>query len=142
MAKMRMNMLMVHNYTDEIYHNFPIDGKLPRVTLSHTKSGYMIGGPGWFPWAYRFKGRDLIDDCDFGAESALHAESFTNEEVFARGVTMFQRVIAYAHSRGVRIALWQWRCAHSKWERARKARWSNALSNRRPRPGPGAIGIG
>ena len=105
MAKMRMNMLMVHNYTDEIYHNFPIDGKLPRVTLSHTKSGYMIGGPGWFPWAYRFKGRDLIDDCDFGAEAALHAESFTNEEVFARGVTMFQRVIAYAHSRGVRIAL-------------------------------------
>ena len=105
MAKMRMNMLMVHNYADELYHNVPIDGKLPRVYLPHTKSGYMIGHPAWFPWAYRFKGRDLIDDCSFGAESSLHGESFSNEEVYARGVAMFRRVIAYAHTRGVRIAL-------------------------------------
>ena len=65
----------------------------------------MIGGPAWNPWEYRFKGRDLMDDCDFGAEAMIHGESFSNEELFARGVTMFQRVIAYAHTRGVKIAL-------------------------------------
>lgn len=105
MAKMRMNLLMVHNYADELYHNVPIEGKLPRVYLPHTKSGYMIGHPAWIPWAYRFKGRDLIDDCSFGAESSLHGESFSNEEAYARGVAMFRRVIDYAHTRGVRIAL-------------------------------------
>ena len=111
MAKMRLNLLMVHNYNgdshgvNELYHNFPIDGKLPRVGVGHAKGGYMIGGPAWNPWEYRFKGRDLIDDCDFGAEAMIHGESLSNEELFARGVTMFQRVIAYAHTRGVKIAL-------------------------------------
>jgi hypothetical protein len=111
MAKMRMNLLMVHNYngdaggTNEMYHNFPVDGKLPRVSLGHVKGGYMIGGPAWVPWEYRFGGRDLIDDCDFGAEAMLHGGSLRNEELFARGVTMFQRVIAYAHTRGVKLAL-------------------------------------
>ena len=105
MAKMRMNMLMVHNYADELYHNVPIDGKLPRVYLPHTKTGYMIGHPAWVPWAYRFKGRDLVDDCSLGAESSLHGESLSNEEAYARGVAMFRRVIAYAHTRGVQIAL-------------------------------------
>ena len=111
MAKLRLNLLMIHNYNgdssgvNELYHNFPIDGKLPRVSNGHAKGGYMIGGPAWNPWEYRFKGRDLIDDCDFGAEAMTHGESLSNEQLFARGVTMFQRVIDYAHTRGVKMAL-------------------------------------
>ena len=35
----------------------------------------------------------------------LHNESLTNEECSAKGVSLFQKVLRYAHSRGVKIGL-------------------------------------
>lgn len=36
----------------------------------------------------------LADDYDFGSDCALHGENLSNREVFRKGVSLFQRVIA------------------------------------------------
>ncbi len=110
MAKMRMNLLHIHNYSgsgghNEMFHNFRYKGHLSRVWMPTAKTGHGWSGPKWDVNEYLFGASDLFDDYDFGADCALHNENLSNEEVFAKGYSMFQKVIAYAHSRGVKIAL-------------------------------------
>jgi hypothetical protein len=111
MAKMRMNFLHIHNYSgeeghNEMFHNFEVDGKLSRVWMATARSGHAWGSyPGWDPNKYPLGSSDLFDDYDFGADCALHNEKLDNRQVFRKGVNEFQRVIAYAHTRGIRIGL-------------------------------------
>jgi hypothetical protein len=111
MAKMRLNFLHIHNYNgeaghNEMFHNVARGGITPRVWMATARSGHAWGGrPGWDPNLYRFGASDLFDDYDFGADCARHNEKLSNEQVFRKGVSEFQKVIAYAHTRGVRIGL-------------------------------------
>jgi hypothetical protein len=111
MAKMRMNFLHIHNYNgeaghNEMFHNVTHDGITPRVWMATARSGHAWGGrPGWDPNQYRFGASDLFDDYDFGADCARHNENLSNEQAFRKGVSEFQKVIAYAHTRGVKIGL-------------------------------------
>ena len=107
MAKMRMNLLNIHNYNGCGGHqelNFPWNPGV-RHWMATTRSGHHWCGPPWFIHQYRFRGEDLFDDYDFGSEATLHNESLANEDVCRKGTAFFQRVIAHAHRRGVRIAL-------------------------------------
>ncbi|MDR3713288.1 MAG: carbohydrate-binding protein [Puia sp.] len=111
MAKMRLNFLHIHNYSgeeghNEMFHNFEVDGRLSRVWMATARSGHAWGSyPGWDVNKYCFGSAELFDDYDFGADCALHNERLDNRQVFRKGVNEFQRVIAYAHSRGIRIGL-------------------------------------
>ena len=111
MAKMRMNFLHIHNYNgeashNEMFHNVIYNGITPRVWMATARSGHAWGGrPGWDPNQYRFGASDLFDDYDFGADCARHNENLSNEDAFRKGVSEFQKVIAYAHTRGVKIGL-------------------------------------
>ena len=111
MAKMRLNFLQIHNYSGEEGHNemfedFEVDGQLSRVWMATARSGHAWGSyPGWEVNKYCFGSRNLFDDYDFGADCALHNEGLDNKQVFRKGAGEFQRVIAYAHSRGIRIGL-------------------------------------
>jgi len=109
-AKMRMNFIHVHNYNgehghNEMFHNFVVDGLLSRVWMPTAGTGHRWSCPGWQVAEYRFGAADLFDDYDFGSDCALHNETLSNEQVFRKGTSLFQRVIAYAHQRGVRIGL-------------------------------------
>ncbi len=111
MAKMRMNLLHIHNYNgeaghNEMFHNVIYKDIYPRVWMATARSGHAWGGrPGWDPNQYRFGASDLFDDYDFGADCARHNENLSNEQAFRKGVSEFQRVIAYAHTRGIKIGL-------------------------------------
>ena len=110
MAKMRLNFIHIHNYNgelghNEMYHNFTYRGFTSRVWMPTARTGHKWACPGWDVNKYLFGASDLFDDYDFGADCALHNENLTNEEVFRKSASLFQKVIAYAHSRGVRIGL-------------------------------------
>ena len=109
-AKMRFNFIHIHNYNgeqghNEMFHNFEVGGKLSRLWMPTARTGHSWGCPGWDVAQYRFGAADLFDDYDFGADCALHNESLSNKDIFRKGASLFQRIIAYAHSRGVRIGL-------------------------------------
>jgi hypothetical protein len=109
-AKMRFNFIHIHNYNgeaghNEMYHNFSVNGILSRVWMATAKTGHGWACPGWDVNQYRFGASDLFGDYDFGSDVALHNETLTNEQVFRKGVSLFQKVIAYAHTRGVKIGL-------------------------------------
>jgi hypothetical protein len=109
-AKMRMNFIQIHNYNgqeghNEMFHNFLLNGITSRVWMPTAKTGHKWNCPGFDIQEYRFGGEDLFDDYDFGSDCALHNEKLGNEMVFRKGVSLFKRVIAYAHSRGIRMAL-------------------------------------
>jgi hypothetical protein len=119
MAKMRMNFLHIHNYNEtgleplvskvprhnEMFHNFTYHGITSRVWMATVRTGHFWWGPPWDLAKYRFGAGDLFDDYDFGADCALHNENLSNEQVFRKGVSLFQKVIAYAHGRGVKVGL-------------------------------------
>lgn len=132
MAKMRMNFLQIHNYNgeeghNEMFHNFALRQSLSRssgtqgdkgggaqgdkeilsrVWMATARSGHAWGSyPGWEVNKYPFGSSALFDDYDFGADCALHNETLNNKQVFRKGVNEFQRVIAYAHQRGIKIGL-------------------------------------
>jgi len=110
MARMRLNFLHIHNYNgeaghNEMFHNFTVNGILSRVWMATAKTGHGWECPGWDVNEYRFGATDLFGDYDFGADCALHNETLTNEQVFRKGVSLFQKVIEYAHRRGVKIGL-------------------------------------
>ncbi len=119
MAKMRMNFLHIHNYNEtglkplvskvprhnEMFHNFTYGGITSRVWMATVRTGHFWWGPPWDVRQYRFGAGDLFDDYDFGADCTLHNESLSNAEVFRKGASLFQKVIAYAHARGVKIGL-------------------------------------
>lgn len=107
MAKMRMNLLNLHNYNGVAGHqemNFPWNPSV-RYWMATTRSGHGWGCPKGSISQYRFGGEELFDDYDFGSEATLHNASLSNEEICRKGTAFFQRVIAYAHRRGVRVAL-------------------------------------
>ena len=110
MARMRMNFLNIHNYNgqnghNEMFHNFTYDGITSRNWNATAGSGHGWYGPAWDVNEYRFGASDLFDDYDFGMDATLHNDSLSNTEVFAKGYSMFQYIIQYAHSRGVKIGL-------------------------------------
>jgi hypothetical protein len=110
MAKMRMNFLHIHNYNgdnlhNEMFHNFTLHGVTSRVWMATARTGHHWSMPGWDVSKYRFGAGDLFDDYDYGADCALHNETLSNVEVFRKGASLFQKVIAYAHTRGVKIGL-------------------------------------
>lgn len=109
-AKMRMNFILVHNYNGELghnepFHNFEYRGYLSRVWMPTVRTGHKWSSPGWDVNEYLFGASGFFDDYDFSSECALHNENLTNEQVFRKGVSLFQKVIAYAHLRGVKIGL-------------------------------------
>lgn len=109
-AKMRMNFILVHNYNGELghnepFHNFAYRGYLSRVWMPTAGTGHKWSSPGWDVDKYLFGASSFFDDYDFGSECALHNENLTNEQVFRKGVSLFQKVIGYAHSRGMKIGL-------------------------------------
>lgn len=110
MAKMRFNLLFIHNYGgeqghNEMFANFTLNGATPRSAMPTARTGHGWHGPGWDVTQYRFGAADLFDDYDFGADCALHNESLNNLEAFRKGVALFQRVIDHAHARGIKVAL-------------------------------------
>ena len=107
MAKMRMNLLNLHNYNGAEGHQemfFPWNPQV-RYWMATTSSGHHWGCQPWAVREYRFGGEDLFDDYDFGSEVTLHNKSLSNIEICRKGTAFFQQVIAYAHRRGVRVAL-------------------------------------
>lgn len=111
MARMRLNFLQIHNYNgeeghNELFHNFEVDGNMSRGWMATARSGHAWGSyPGWDVNKYLFGSSSFFDDYDFGADCALHNEQLNNKQVFRKGVNEFQRVIAYAHKRGIKIGL-------------------------------------
>ena len=110
MAKMRMNFLHIHNYNgmlehNEPFHNFELDGFMSRVWMPTSRTGHAWAGPAWDVNEYLFGAADLFDDYDFGSDAGLYNDHLSDRDVFSKGVTLFQRVIDYAHSRGVRVGL-------------------------------------
>ncbi len=110
MAKMRMNFLLIHNYNfdghNEMFHNFQVGDRLSRGWFPTARSGHCWGGmPGWDVNRYLFGAADLFDDYDFGADSALHNQNLDNRQIFRKGVVTFQRLLDYAHRRGIKVAL-------------------------------------
>lgn len=110
MARMRLNFIHIHNYNgegghNEMFHNFTFGGKTSRTWMATARTGHGWSGPKWDVNKFRFGASDLFDDYDFGADCTLHNEKLTNEQVFRKGASEFQKVIAYAHSRGVKMGL-------------------------------------
>ena len=109
-ARMRMNFIHIHNYNgqnghNEMFHNFTVNGYTSRTWMPTARSGHQWACPGFEVKNFRFGGGDLFDDYDFGSSGTLHNESLSNEEVSSKGISLFKKVIAYAHQRGVKIAL-------------------------------------
>jgi len=109
-AKMRFNFIHIHNYNgehghNEMFHNFEVGGQLSRVWMPTAGTGHRWACPGWEAAEYRFGAAGLFDDYDFGSDCALHNQSLSNRQVFRKGASLFQRVIAHAHARGIRIGL-------------------------------------
>jgi hypothetical protein len=110
MAKMRLNFIHIHNYNgelghNEMYHNFTYKGYTSRVWMPTARHAHAWAMSPWDVNKYRFGASDLFDDYDFGADCALHNENLSNEEVFRKSASLFQKVIDYAHSRGVKVGL-------------------------------------
>ena len=109
-AKMRMNFLLIHNNNgeagqNEMFHNFKLGNFTSRTWMSSARRGHGWNGLPGDPNRYLFGAADLFDDYDAGADCTLHNENLTNEQVSRKGITEFQRILAYAHSRGIKIAL-------------------------------------
>lgn len=109
-ARMRMNFIMIHNYNgfcghNELFHNFEYKGHLSRGWMPTIKTGHGWGCPGWNINEYLFGASEVYDDYDFGADYGLHNETLTNGQIKEKGATIFRKVIAYAHLRGVKIGL-------------------------------------
>jgi hypothetical protein len=110
MAKMRLNFIHIHNYNgelghNEMYHNFTYKGYTSRVWMPTARHAHAWAMSPWDVNKYRFGASDLFDDYDFGADCALHNENLSNEEVFRKSASLFQKVIDYAHRRGIRVGL-------------------------------------
>lgn len=113
-AKMRMNFIHIHNYNkptarfrkhNEMFHSFSYKGKRQRAWMATVSTGHGWCMPGWNINEFRFDAEDLYDDYDFGADCTLHNESYDNDETFLKGASEFQKVINYAHTRGIKMGL-------------------------------------
>ncbi|TWT82480.1 Carbohydrate binding module (family 6) [Planctomycetes bacterium CA13] len=114
-AKMRMNFIHIHNYNKshswdgrghtEMFHTFQYQGFLKRSWMASASTGHHWCCPAWDVNEYRFGASDLYGDYDFGADCTLHNESLTNLQVANKGISEFERVISYAHSRGIKIGI-------------------------------------
>lgn len=109
-AKMRMNFILIHNYNgfcghNEMFHNFEYNDYVSRGWMPTIKTGHGWSCPGWEINDYCFGASDIYDDYDFGADCALHNETLTNGQIKEKGEIIFQKVIEYAHQRGVKIGL-------------------------------------
>lgn len=110
MAKMRMNFLHIHNYNgqnnhNEMFHNFTYKGFMSRVWMPTVRKPHRWSCPPWDVSKYEFGAHELYADYDWGADCALHNEHLDNAQVFRKGASLFQKVIAYAHTRGVKMGL-------------------------------------
>jgi hypothetical protein len=110
LAKMRMNLLNLHNYTGVVGHNemfvdFTHNGVESRPFMATSETGHAWGMPGWNLDNYRFGAADIFDDYASGSELGLHNDTLDVPDVFGKGRALFQWILRYAHSRGVRVAL-------------------------------------
>ncbi len=113
MAKMRMNLLHIHNYNmkfnkevhKEMFHNWSYKGHMPRCAFATARTGHGWACPGWDVNKYLFGADALFDDYDFGSDATLHNDSLSNVQVYDKGRSLFKKVIEYAHKRGIKIAL-------------------------------------
>lgn len=109
-ARMRMNFLNIHNYSgelghNEIFHNILLNGEMSRNWNATAAKPHAWGMKGWDVNQYRFGGREVFDDYDFGADAALHNDCLPNIDVFRKGSSEFAAILQHAHRRGVKIGL-------------------------------------
>lgn len=107
MARMRMNLLSVHNYIFEGYReNWLNWGAFSQKNLNQNSAqGAFYHWCSWPQREYPGQGADLFDDYAFGSKASLHAASLSNQETWQRCAATFQQIIAHAHRRGVKVAL-------------------------------------
>ncbi len=120
MAKMRLNFLHIHNYNfgakledakdflkghNEMFHAWTYNGITPRPFMPTVRTGHLWRCPPWDVNEFLFDATDLFGDYDFGSECTLHNESLTNLQAADKGISLFKKVIEYAHHRGVKIGL-------------------------------------
>jgi len=107
MARMRLNMLSIHNYIFEGYReNWLNWGKFTQKNLNQNSAQsayYHVCS--WPLREYPGRSADLFDDYAFGCAASLHAASLSNKDVWERCASTFQQIIAHAHRRGVKVAL-------------------------------------
>jgi hypothetical protein len=107
MARMRLNMLSIHNYIFEGYRENWLnwdDFKQKNFNQNSAQGGFYH----WCSWPLReYPGRsaDLFDDYAFGSAASMHDVCLSNKEVWERCASTFQQIIAHAHRRGVKVAL-------------------------------------
>jgi hypothetical protein len=105
MTKMRMNLLNLHNYNYEMLHSFEYNGVEPRTFMNTANIGHSYSMYGFDVNKYLFGARDLFDDYDFSTDATLHNDGLLTADVNDKGRFEFEKVVEYAHTRGVRICL-------------------------------------
>ena len=107
MARMRLNMLSIHNYIFERYReNWLNWGSFTQKNLNQNSAQsayYHVCS--WPLREYPGRSADLLDDYAFGCAASLHATSLSNKDVWERCASTFQQIITHAHRRGVKVAL-------------------------------------
>lgn len=107
MARMRLNMLSIHNYIFEGYRENWLnwgDFKQKNFNQNSAQGAFYH----WCSWPLReYPGlsADLFDDYAFGSAASMHAAGLSNKDVWERCASTFQQIIAHAHKRGVKVAL-------------------------------------
>ena len=107
MARMRLNMLSIHNYIFEGYRENWLnwgDCKQKNFNQNSDRGAFYH----WCSWPLReYPGlsADLFDDYAFGSAASMHAVGLSNKDVWERCASTFQQIIAHAHKRGVKVAL-------------------------------------
>src|SRR5262249_9632473 len=87
LAKMRMNLLNLHNYTgggghSEMFVDFPHKGVESRPWMATSETGHGWGMPGWNLDNYRFGAADIFDDYASGSDLGLHNDTLEVPDVF------------------------------------------------------------
>jgi len=107
MARMRLNMLSIHNYILEGYRENWLnwgDFKQKNLNQNSAQGAYYH----WCSWPLReYPGgsADLFDDYAFGSAASMHDACLSNKDVWERCASTFQQIITHAHRRGVKVAL-------------------------------------
>ena len=107
MARMRMNLLSIHNYVFEGYReNWLNWGECKQKNFNqNSDQGAFYHGCSWPLREYPGLSADLFDDYAFGSAASMHTGGLSNKDVWERCASTFQQIIAHAHKRGVKVAL-------------------------------------
>jgi len=107
MARMRLNMLSIHNYIFEGYReNWLNWGDCNQKNFNQNSDrGAFYHWCSWPLREYPGLSADLFDDYAFGSAASMHTAGLSNKDVWERCASTFQQIIAHAHKRGVKVAL-------------------------------------